>query len=80
MTHIRTQRRVARWGFLVGLVVLLAPLVAHAAPQAKILRIDPRASLVDGAPILTTVIDLVQHKRLSDVTASCAHLTGNDSF
>jgi len=33
--------------------------------------------MVDGAPILTTVVDLVQHKALSDITSQCAHLTGN---
>ena len=59
-----------------ALSTFVAGLVS-AAPQAKILRIDPRASVVDGAPILTTVIDLVQHKALSDITANCAHLTGN---
>jgi hypothetical protein len=51
-----------------------------AAPQARILRIDPRASMEDGAPILTTVIELVQHKRLSEITAKCAFVPGNENF
>ncbi len=71
-------------GHALGMALLcaftLAATAAHAAPQAKILRIDPRAALVDGAPMLTTVIDLVQHKALSDVTSQCAALTGNASL
>jgi len=63
---------------LVTLVTLsLTGVSVHAAPQAKIMRIDPRASIVDGAPVLQTVIDLVQHKALSDITSKCAHTTGN---
>src|SRR5258708_23775212 len=37
---------------------------ASAAPEAHILRIDPRASQTEGAPVLTTIIELVQNKRL----------------
>jgi hypothetical protein len=65
---------------LIAAVLALVTMVAgaaHAAPQAKILRIDPRASLVDGAPILTTVIELVQSKRVSKVIGHCAAQTGN---
>jgi hypothetical protein len=53
---------------------------AHAAPEAHLLRIDPRASLEDGAPLLTTVVELVQHKRMSSITSKCAQLTGNQNF
>ncbi|RLB56663.1 MAG: hypothetical protein DRI90_18525, partial [Deltaproteobacteria bacterium] len=59
------------------IAVLLAVTPAGAAPRAKILRIDPRASVVDGAPLLTTVIELVQHKRMADITSKCAYQTGN---
>jgi hypothetical protein len=62
---------------LLAVAVMLAASTGLAAPQAKILRIDPRASMVDGAPLLTTVIDLVQFKALSDITSRCAHTTGN---
>jgi hypothetical protein len=55
----------------------LVPASAFAAPEAKILRIDPRTSTVDGAPVLTTVIDLVQNKRMSDATRPCAALNGD---
>ncbi|WP_437986007.1 FHA domain-containing protein [Sorangium sp. So ce117] len=50
---------------------------AEAAPEAHVLRIDPRASTVDGSPVLTTVLEVVQNKRLSDLTRNCAALTGN---
>ncbi len=50
---------------------------ARAAPEAHILRIDPRASIVDGSPILTTVLEIVQNKRMSDLTSKCATLTGD---
>ncbi len=45
---------------------------AGAAPEAHILRIDPRAGIANGKPTLTTVIELVQFKRLSDVLQPCA--------
>ncbi|MBK9261738.1 MAG: FHA domain-containing protein [Polyangiaceae bacterium] len=66
---------------LAALVALLcAPASSFAAPEAKILRIDPRTSTVDGAPVLTTVIDLVQNKRVSDATRPCATLNGDAFF
>jgi hypothetical protein len=55
-----------------ALVALLASSLALAAPQAHILRIDPRASMSDGSPVLTTVIELVQYKPFSQVTSDCA--------
>ena len=64
--------------FLIALLlVFLRSAPASAAPEAHILRIDPRASIVDGAPVLTTVLELVQNKRMSDVTSRCATLTGD---
>jgi len=50
---------------------------ASAAPQAHILRIDPRAGLTNGKPTLTTVIEVVQFKALSEVLAPCASAAGN---
>ena len=61
---------------LVAALLLVAP-ASFAAPEARILRIDPRASSSDGAPILTTVIELVQNKRLSEAIADCASLKGD---
>jgi hypothetical protein len=51
--------------------------VASAAPEAHILRIDPRASQQSGDPIITMVVEVVQSKRVSEATAPCAALTGN---
>ena len=44
---------------------------AFAAPEAHILRIDPRAAQENGNPILTTVIEVVQSNRVSDAIAPC---------
>src|SRR5689334_7740661 len=48
-----------------------------AAPQARVLRVDPRAAQQNGNPVLTTVVEVSQTKRISDATAGCAALTGN---
>ncbi|MBL8610158.1 MAG: VWA domain-containing protein [Myxococcales bacterium] len=39
---------------------------ASAAPEVHILRIDPRAGMNEGAPVLTTVLELVQFNSLND--------------
>jgi hypothetical protein len=61
-------------------MTLAVTLSALAAPQARILRIDPRASQESGNPILTTVIEVVQAKRVSDAVAHCAASRGNALF
>ena len=53
---------------------------ASASPEAKILRVDPRAAQDNGNPILTTVVEVSQSKRVSDAIASCGALTGNGQF
>ena len=50
---------------------------ALAAPEAHILRIDPRASQQSGDPLITMVVEVVQSKRVSEATAPCAALTGD---
>jgi hypothetical protein len=55
----------------------LYPRWAAAAPEAHVMRIDPRASQTEGAPVLTSVIELVQNKRLSEAIAECAALRGD---
>lgn len=62
---------------LLATLVLLVTGSAAAAPQARILRVDPRAAQQNGNPVLTTVVEVSQTKRISDATASCASLTGN---
>jgi FHA domain len=72
---------IRRLSFLIALLltpiaVLLATRPALAAPEAHILRIDPRTGVNNGKPTLTTVLEVVQFKRLSDVLQPCAGVTG----
>jgi len=60
-----------------ALALVLGTSAVQAAPEAHILRVDPRAAKVDDAPILTTVIEVVQNKRMSELTAPCATLIGD---
>ncbi len=62
---------------IVSLALALVCGHAAGAPEAKILRVDPRAAQENGSPVLTTVVDITQSKRVSDATSSCAGLTGN---
>ena len=57
--------------------VLLRIRPAAAAPEVHLLRVDPRASQTEGAPVLTTVLELVQAKRLSEAIAECASMRGD---
>ncbi len=50
---------------------------ALAAPEAHILRIDPRASSTSGDPVITTVIEVQQSKRISQATGHCATQRGD---
>ncbi|HEX2731756.1 MAG TPA: FHA domain-containing protein [Polyangiaceae bacterium] len=50
---------------------------ATAAPEAHILRIDPRTSSSSGNPVITTVIEVQQSKRISQATAECAVQKGS---
>ena len=83
--HDRASRRAAIRAvatFLASLVVIVCSLGASAsralaAPEAHLMRIDPRASLAEGAPVLTTVIELMQNKSVSEVLGPCAVLTGD---
>jgi hypothetical protein len=61
-------------------IILLASLQLWAAPEAKLLRVDPRASLDSGHPIVTTVIEVSQSKRISDAVADCARLSGDEQL
>jgi hypothetical protein len=60
-----------------GLLLSVWSAIAAAAPEAHILRIDPRASTKSGNPIITTVVELQQSKRISQATAHCATLQKN---
>src|SRR5690606_11223266 len=50
---------------------------ASAAPEARILRIDPRAEHQNGQPVITTVVEVVQSKRVSEAIAPCATMRGD---
>jgi hypothetical protein len=52
------------------LLVLFTTRIAGAIPEAHILRIDPRAGMSNGQPILTTVIELVEFRPMSEVVTS----------
>jgi len=73
----KSRAVVALASLLVGLLVALS---AQASPEAKILRVDPRAAQDNGNPVLTTVVEVSQSKRVSDATAECGALTGNGQF
>ena len=65
---------------LLLLAVTLLSLPVSAAPAVKLLRVDPRAAQENGNPVLTTVVDISQSKRVSDATSACAGLTGNSQL
>ncbi len=48
--------------------------------MAHILRIDPRTSVQDGSPVITTLIDLTETRRISEITAPCANLRGDEQL
>lgn len=74
----RLSRRLLAGAALIAGAGLTA--TADAAPEAKILRIDPRAAQTDGAPILTTVLDLTQAKRVDEVINVCNAMQGEARF
>ncbi|HEY3233337.1 MAG TPA: FHA domain-containing protein [Polyangiaceae bacterium] len=81
---IRSRAQCARALAAIGLALLpaslLSPSRALAAPEAHILRIDPRAAQENGNPVLTMVVEVVQSKRVSDAIVQCASLTGDSQF
>ncbi len=80
-TTMRLPHQANLWLSILAVVLaVLCGRTAEAAPEAHLLRIDPRSSVEDNAPVLTTVIELLQHKPMSDLSAQCAHLKGNDAL
>ena len=53
---------------------------AMAAPQGHLLRIDPRAGVKDGSPVLSTLIEIGQFKPISDVLADCSNVRQTDAL
>jgi hypothetical protein len=72
------KRRFLAWIVTLATVLLFAR-ASHAAVEAHILRIDPRAGLNEGAPVLTSVIELVQFTPMSEVVtnAGCGQARGD---
>ncbi len=60
---------------VLGLVSLTLTRTASALPAAHILRIDPRAGVTGGAPILTMVVEVVQFNSFSHALEPCAGVT-----
>ncbi|NLE85573.1 MAG: FHA domain-containing protein [Myxococcales bacterium] len=75
--HTAARSLSLRLRLLLGLLVLLTAGSTWAAPQARLLRVDPRAAVESGGPVLTTVIEVSQGKRVSDAVRPCATLRGN---
>jgi hypothetical protein len=62
------NRFALRFALLLGaLLCFTLARTASAAPEAHILRIDPRAGINEGSPVLTTVVELVEFESLNDV-------------
>jgi hypothetical protein len=57
---------------LAAALLLLFSSPVAAAPEAHMLRVDPRAAQENGNPVLTTVVEIVQIKRVSEAIAHCA--------
>jgi hypothetical protein len=77
-SFIRLFERLTGWA-LAALILTIA-LPGLAAPQARILRISPLASFETGKPIITTVVEIVQTKRVSAATKQCANLSGDRRY
>ncbi len=71
-----SKRLLALW---VTLGVLFFATSSRAAPEAHIIRIDPRAGMAGGQPELTTLVEFVQFSPLSEVTtnAGCGAVRGD---
>src|SRR6478735_2398673 len=52
--------------------------LAASTPVAHVLRIDPRASVKDGSPVVTAVIDLTESTRVSEAMGPCLGLEGDE--
>lgn len=63
---------------LASVLLLAAPL--RAAPVARLLRVDPRAALETGRPVLTTLIEITQSRSVANATGTCAVLTGDRRY
>src|SRR5512139_1571084 len=72
-------RRAIRALFALALfaLTLVVSRSASANPEAHILRIDPRAGMTGGSPILSTVVEIVEFSSPSEALAPCNNLSGS---
>ncbi len=81
--RLRSPSRASALAFAVVLALLglltLTARPARAAVETHLLRIDPRAGVNEGSPVLTSVVELVQFSSLSEVVSNngCAPLRGD---
>lgn len=67
-------------GWALAALILTVAVPGWAAPQARILRISPQASFETGQPLITTVVEIVQTKRVSAATKQCANMSGDRRY
>lgn len=60
--------------------ILLFSAGTLATPTARILRVDPETTTSGSAPILTTIVDLSEARRVSEVTGHCSGLVGLEAL
>ncbi len=70
--------RLALSFFVFGALLFSSTLLA--APRAKLLRVDSKAALSEGDPILTTLIDVYSHRSKSEVGIACAPLKSQERW
>ena len=70
------MNRTSIWSCVAAALSLVAS-SAIAQPRGRLVRVDPWAGIESGKPILTTVVELVQMKTLSDVLMPCKDLKGS---
>lgn len=69
----------ALWRVLLLAWVGSVATTAWAVPEARILGIDATRGIEQGEPLLTTLIDLSENRRISDIVFPCRSLRGRDA-
>ncbi len=75
-----SKRAIVVWAtLLTSLSIFFFSTTSRAAPAAHVLRIDPRAGVAEGQPVVTSIIEIVQASPMSEVvtSAGCGQAKGN---
>lgn len=74
---MKAQKGLYAWLTILAMLLVSRPSVAM--PEAHLLRIDPRAGVQGGVPVITTVIETVEFKPMSEVVtaAGCGTVQGD---